>query len=84
MASFIAQFPSPKVTMWQGLGGFALAAVMLSFYALTIDTIKKLKNKDSVPDSSIKFLYTLSTIQLIISIIALLLFGISLFKLARS
>lgn len=74
---------SSSMPMWQAVMGLIVAGFMMSSYAVTIDTVRKLKNGETVPASSTNFLYTMTTGHLIVSIVALIFFAFTLFKQVR-
>ena len=72
-----------SLSMQQAVVGLLVAVFMMTSYAVTIDTVRKLKNGDSVPATSTNFLYTMWTVHLVVSILALLFFGYTVFRLGR-
>lgn len=80
----VLQNTTPKQFTIVAVIGFIYAAVTLSFYAATIDTVRKLKDGDkSVPQSTINFVYTGTSVGLIVSVVTLIFFGVWVWKLVK-
>lgn len=63
--------------------GLALSVFTLSYFATTIDAVKKLREGKTVPETSIQFVYTISSVALFVAVIALLVFILTLYKMYK-
>jgi len=73
----------PDMSTLAGWVGLALSVFTLSYFATTIDTVKKLREGRTVPETSIQFVYTISSVALFVAVLALLIFLLTLFKIYK-
>jgi hypothetical protein len=74
----------PKVAGVTASFGLVFAVFVLAFSATTIDTVRKLKNKESVPQSNITTAYVFNSALIIGSVIAGLVFGYSIYSIYKN
>jgi len=73
----------PQFSRFTAIFGVVFAIIVLAFSATTIDTVRKLKNQESVPQSNINTAYLLNSALIVGSIAAGLVFGYSLYSIYK-
>jgi hypothetical protein len=56
------------------VGGFVFIALVLAYMAVTINVTKKLNNNEAVPPSSVNYVYTMSSVILVLASIFIILY----------